>query len=98
MTRSHRSRRTRRVSRLLVVAGVVGALAVIAVVVRGGRSLLHAAGGATAAPQAQPPRRLRPVRPATIAGPLPGALLIADRGNNRMLLVDAHRRVLWRFP
>ncbi|MBX5474272.1 MAG: hypothetical protein IRZ20_04595 [Thermoleophilia bacterium] len=85
-------------SRLLVVAGVVGALAVIAVVVRGGRSPLHAAGGATAAPQARPPRRLRPVRPATIAGPLPGALLIADRGNNRMLLVDAHRRVLWRFP
>jgi hypothetical protein len=31
-------------------------------------------------------------------GPLPGALLIADRGNDRMLLVDAQHRVLWRFP
>jgi hypothetical protein len=30
--------------------------------------------------------------------PLPGALLIADRGNNRMLLVDAQKHVLWHFP
>ncbi len=29
---------------------------------------------------------------------LPGALLIADRGNNRMLLVDAAHRILWSFP
>jgi len=28
--------------------------------------------------------------------PLPGALLIADRGNDRMLLVNASHRVLWR--
>ncbi len=42
--------------------------------------------------------RPAPVRPARIAAPLPGALLIADRGNNRMLVVDAHRRILWRFP
>jgi outer membrane protein assembly factor BamB len=31
-------------------------------------------------------------------GPLPGALLIADRGNNRILLVDSRHRVLWHFP
>jgi PQQ-like domain len=30
--------------------------------------------------------------------PLPGALLIADRGNNRILLVTARHRWLWRFP
>ncbi|MGH2933203.1 MAG: hypothetical protein ACRDL2_01625 [Gaiellaceae bacterium] len=30
--------------------------------------------------------------------PLPGALLIADRGNNRMILVDAQHNVLWHFP
>jgi outer membrane protein assembly factor BamB len=36
--------------------------------------------------------------PVTIRGPLPGALLIADRGNDRILLVDSHRRILWRFP
>jgi len=32
------------------------------------------------------------------SAPLPGALLIADRGNDRILLVDSHHRVLWRFP
>jgi hypothetical protein len=30
--------------------------------------------------------------------PLDGKLLIADRGNNRLLLVDAQKRVLWMFP
>ena len=39
-----------------------------------------------------------PLQPGTIHGPLPGALLIADRGNDRMLLVDPQHRVLWRFP
>ena len=33
-----------------------------------------------------------------MTSPLPGALLIADRGNNRMLLVDPQHRVLWHFP
>jgi outer membrane protein assembly factor BamB len=36
--------------------------------------------------------------PVTIHGPLPGALLIADRGNDRILLVDPQRKTLWRFP
>ena len=29
---------------------------------------------------------------------LPGDILIADRGNDRVLLVNPQRRVLWRFP
>jgi hypothetical protein len=32
------------------------------------------------------------------AGPLPGALLIADRGNDRILLVNPAHKILWRFP
>jgi len=32
------------------------------------------------------------------AAPLPGALLIADRGNDRMLLVGARHQLLWHFP
>lgn len=28
----------------------------------------------------------------------PGGLLIADRGNGRLLVVDAAQRILWRFP
>ena len=30
--------------------------------------------------------------------PFDGQLLIADRGNNRLLLVDASKHVLWRYP
>ena len=29
---------------------------------------------------------------------LPGPVLIADRGNNRLLMVDPHGRVVWQFP
>jgi hypothetical protein len=43
-------------------------------------------------------KRPDPSRIVTLRGPLPGALLIADRGNNRILLVDPRRRQLWRFP
>ena len=43
-------------------------------------------------PLRQPAKRLKR------AGPVGGALLIADRGNNRMLLVDPSGRILWRFP
>ena len=51
-------------------------------------------------PAAKKPSVHRPRSPhaVPVAAPLPGALLIADRGNNRMLLVDAHRHILWRFP
>ncbi|MFL5799175.1 MAG: hypothetical protein ACJ77A_14745 [Actinomycetota bacterium] len=30
--------------------------------------------------------------------PIPGFLLIADRGNDRMLLVDSHKGILWQYP
>ena len=33
-----------------------------------------------------------------LTSPLPGALLIADRGNDRMLLVDPQHHILWHFP
>ena len=39
-----------------------------------------------------------PNRIVALRGPLPGGLLIADRGNDRILLVDPRRRTLWRFP
>ena len=53
-------------------------------------------------------QRIKPASPAapTAAGksashrtpPFVGRLLIADRGNNRLLVVDARKRVLWRYP
>jgi hypothetical protein len=36
--------------------------------------------------------------PARFRGPLPGDLLIADRGNNRILLINPSGRILWRYP
>jgi hypothetical protein len=39
-----------------------------------------------------------PNRIITAHGPLPGGILIADRGNDRILLVDPHHKILWRFP
>jgi hypothetical protein len=57
--------------------------------------LLHAGTSARApreAPVAAPPL------PAMFKGPLPGDLLIADRGNNRMLIVNPAHRILWTFP
>ena len=42
----------------------------------------------------------QPTAPAVLRppAPIPGYLLIADRGNNRMLLVDGSHRILWRYP
>jgi hypothetical protein len=84
------------VAKPLLAAGSIGAIALIgALAHRGGPSLAAVPPGS---PAARRSRRSNPVRPARIAGPLPGALLIADRGNDRMLLVDSHRRILWQFP
>jgi hypothetical protein len=34
----------------------------------------------------------------TASAPFKGELLIADRGNDRLLLVDVQKRILWQFP
>ncbi len=82
--------------RLAAVLAVLAATALIG-------ALVHRSGGGSAAPDAgttstttQP--KPNPNRVITQRGPLPGALLIADRGNDRILLVDPHRRILWSFP
>jgi hypothetical protein len=55
-------------------------------------------------PIAPRPRRPRPqVRvpldlPAVPPGPVPGYVLIADRNNDRLLLVSPSKRIVWRFP
>ena len=38
------------------------------------------------------------VTPVSHQRPFAGLLLIADRGNDRLLVVDRHRRVVWRYP
>ena len=51
-------------------------------------------GAATPTPQPQ----VQPPVPPKPRWPLPGYLLIADRGNDRMLLVDSGKHILWRYP
>jgi Kelch motif protein len=64
---------------------------------------------ASSSPPPPPPRR-RPVAsrprgprlplglPAVPSGPVPGYVLIADRNNDRILLVSPTKRIVWRFP
>lgn len=56
-------------------------------------------GGAAAHPQSAAPVT-HDVAPRVVRSrpPLAGAFLIADRGNDRILLVNVKRRVLWHFP
>jgi outer membrane protein assembly factor BamB len=45
-----------------------------------------------------PPSSTSAASAATAAAPFNGQLLIADRGNNRLVLVDTAKNVAWRFP
>lgn len=49
---------------------------------------------ATTAASVPSPQASAPALP----GPFPGLLLIADRGNDRLLLVDGKKRILWSYP
>ena len=49
----------------------------------------------TLASAAVPKRHLTVLAPPP---PIPGYLLIADRGNDRMLLVDSAKHIFWRYP
>ena len=79
-------------SRLAIVLAVLAAVALVGALAKGSRSNGSPAATTTAKSKPDPNRVI------TAAGPLPGAILIADRGNNRILLVDSHHRVLWRYP
>jgi len=77
--------------RLAVVLAVLATVALVG-------ALVHRSGNGSAATTTATTPTPDPNRVVTTPGPLPGALLIADRGNDRILLVDTHRRVLWSFP
>lgn len=77
----------RRALLLLLVVAAVGAVMAYGALRR------HGSGGTPAAKTTV--HRVVQLRP---PGPIPGYLLIADRGNNRMLLVDSAKRIYWRYP
>jgi hypothetical protein len=60
-----------------------------------GPSAASGDGGSTAGATAQ---RLLGLPPVPNKPPLPGYMLIADRDNNRIIVVSPQRRVVWRFP
>jgi hypothetical protein len=40
----------------------------------------------------------KPTKAVAAAAPFSGQMMIADRGNNRLLVVNAKKQILWRFP
>ena len=90
--RRARVQAVRRRRRLVVVAclGIVAAL-IGRLAVTGGREAHAVSSRAAVTARA---RAAEPVLP----GPFHGYLLIADRGNNWMLLVDGAQRVCWGYP
>ena len=78
--------------RLAIVLAVLSAVALVG-------ALAHRSERGSAAPPTTTTKpKLDPNRVVPLNGPLPGGLLIADRGNDRILLVDPRRRTLWSFP
>ena len=94
-SRSHdrRAARARRRGRRQVLAFVLALAAVAGVGLATHRSV-HSSSRTVAVVH----HRARHVTTLAPPGPIPGYLLIADRGNNRMLLVDSAGRVFWRYP
>jgi outer membrane protein assembly factor BamB len=97
MPAAHQARSPRRRSRQsrrrplpgLAAALLVGAAIAATLLARGGSGGVPATRTASARPKP---------KPLPLPRPIPGYLLIADRGNNRILLVDNRKRILWRYP
>jgi outer membrane protein assembly factor BamB len=50
------------------------------------------------APSGSSPTPSAPASDPALARPFGGLLLIADRGNNRLLVMNAHKHIVWRYP
>src|SRR5438874_3072457 len=74
----------------------VGLAVLVAIALVG--AFVHRSGNNSAAQTTTNKPKPDPNRVVTLPGPLQGGLLIADRGNDRIILVDPRRQTLWRFP
>jgi hypothetical protein len=81
-----------RTQRLVLAGGLIVAIGIIGAVVG------HRKHGAVLVVQAKAVRHRAKRVQLSPPGPIPGYLLIADRGNNRMLLVDSAKRIYWTYP
>ncbi|HEY2354690.1 MAG TPA: hypothetical protein VGH79_07325 [Gaiellaceae bacterium] len=77
---------------LAIVLAALAGIALLGALVESNRS--SGSPGATTPAKTKPD----PNRVIIHKGPLQGGLLIADRGNDRIILVDPHGKMLWRFP
>jgi hypothetical protein len=90
------ARRRRAFNRLVIAAGLLAIVGGIAVWLT---SSAAPVGAVTISRNGTTHRDVRAATPAVRPpAPLPGYLLIADRGNDRMLLVDGRKHILWRYP
>jgi outer membrane protein assembly factor BamB len=71
-------------------------IAVVGIAIAGSLALTR--GGSHAKKSAAVVRKKPTVPTLHPPGPIPGYLLIADRGNNRMLLMDSAKHVYWSYP
>ena len=108
---TRRTARRRRASRLRIL-GVVVAAVVVAGATLAGWALISHRTSHRAAPTGKAPAvpvattRSQPATAASVAlalpnvkpGPVPGYLLVADRNNNRLLILSPAKKIVWRFP
>jgi len=80
--------------RLALLLAALSAVALVGALVQQS----HGSGSQSAATTTTKKPKPDPNRVVIHGGPLQGAILIADRGNDRIILVDSHRRTLWNFP
>jgi hypothetical protein len=92
--RAEERRRRRKQRRTVVLTILVFALVAGIGIAREGR---HGPSNARASMPLKPAARQQR-RPLAPPGPIPGYLLIADRGNNRMLLVNSSKHIFWTYP
>ena len=90
-----RRRRLRRLSWAATAVATLTAAAGFTLAQHGGASRRVAAATVV---HPRPPRTHRLGARLLLPGPIPGLLLIADRGNDRLLLVDGAGRISWRYP
>jgi hypothetical protein len=94
-----RAERRRRLARTIAVIGAL----TVAVAWVSIRALIDNTGPVATGPSRSPHGGPVGASPSTSAvapapQPIPGYLLIADRGNNRLLLVDQRKRIIWTYP
>src|SRR5437588_3831929 len=107
-------RRRRRRLRMASALAVMALLAILAALAsadpdslpgghEGGRAPIDKAAGRTTVAKERrghpaPVQRESLLAPGSDPSVLPGNVLIADRGNNRLLVVTPHGRIVWEFP